>query len=77
MNRDELRQLLEAHAVRRDMYDLDGGECEECLRLERTTDGWLVYYFERGLRTNERYFDSEGEAAHYMAERLVGDPPTP
>ncbi|HEV1998568.1 MAG TPA: hypothetical protein VGR61_10615 [Candidatus Dormibacteraeota bacterium] len=68
---------MEAHAVRTDTYDLDGGECRDCLRLERTTDGWLVYHFEGGLKTHERYFGSEGEAAHYMAERLVGDPPPP
>jgi hypothetical protein len=76
MNREELRQRLDAEGIRKDAYDLGGTPCEECLRLERVVDGWVVYYAERGLRTNERYFNSESEACSYLADRLIRDPTT-
>ena len=76
MNRQKLRARLEAEGIRTDTYDLGGTTCEECLRLERATDGWVVYYAERGLRTNERFFSTEAEACSYLAERLLRDPTT-
>jgi hypothetical protein len=76
VNCEELSAQLEAGGVRPDTYDLDGRPCEECLRIERVTDGWVVYYAERGFRTNERHFNTEAEACAYMADRLLHDPTT-
>jgi hypothetical protein len=74
MNRDELRLLLQSNNVRPDAFDLDGRYCEECLRLEKAIDGWVVHYSERGLRTGERHFNTEDEACRYMADHLLRDP---
>jgi hypothetical protein len=76
MNRQELHARLEAQGIRPDTYDLEGTPCEECLRLERAVDGWDVYYAERGLRTNERHFNTEAEACSYLAEHLMRDSTT-
>ena len=76
MNREELRGQLDGAKINPETYDLDGKYCEECLRLERAIDGWVVYYVERGLRTNEHHFNSEDEACKYMADRLLRDPTT-
>jgi len=76
MNRAALQARLDVEEVRSDAYDLDGGTGEECLRLEVSGDGWVVYYAERGLRSNERWFTSEDEACAYVLGRLLRDPTT-
>lgn len=76
MTRDELRTVLDALDIRPDAYSFDGRACEECLRLEQVIDGWIVSYAERGLRSNERHFDSEDEACRYLVDRLARDPTT-
>jgi len=42
--------------------------------LEVAPGGWAVYYAERGLRTEERQFDTEDEACRFMLDRLLADP---
>jgi hypothetical protein len=74
MTSQELRERLDREGVRPDAYDLFGQPCEECLRLERGVDGWVVYYAERGLRTNERHFNTEDDACQYLEGRLLRDP---
>ncbi len=76
MNREELRRILNAENISLTTYSLDGKYCEECLRLEKVVDGWVVSYSERGLRTNERHFDSEEDACRYMSDRLLRGPTT-
>jgi hypothetical protein len=76
MTRHDLRSILEALGIRPDAYDLDGRVCDECLCLERGIDGWVVFYAERGLRSNERHFDSEDAACRYLVDRLRRDPTT-
>jgi len=76
VTRAELERRLDEAGVSSATYDLTGTACEECLRLERTADGWIVYYAERGLRTGERYFRTESEACEYVASELLRDPTT-
>jgi hypothetical protein len=73
MDRNELRDILDQADIRADVFDLDGRDCDECLRLERTPNGWIVYYAERGLRTNERTFPNEDEACRNILKRLIDD----
>ena len=42
--------------------------------LEPKAGGWVVFYFERGLRSGERWFETENEACDFLAERLLADP---
>jgi hypothetical protein len=73
MNREQLLQLLHQKGIRVGVFSLDGRACDECLRLEQRGQGWLVYYAERGIRTNERVFETEDEACRYILERLSHD----
>jgi len=74
MDSAQLRKLLAQQDIRPDAFDLDGKDCDECLRLERRQNRWVVYYAERGLRTGERFFPTEDEACRYMAVTLTDDP---
>lgn len=73
MNRDRLRALLDSEHVRRDAYALDGGLPDEAMCLLPAVGGWAVFYSERGSRTGERWFETEGEACAFLAERLLAD----
>jgi len=74
MNRNSLRDLLTAERVRTDSYSIDGEPRDESMCLETTAGGWAVFYAERGLRSGERWFDTEDEACDFLAERLLADP---
>jgi hypothetical protein len=73
VNRRSLRELLQAEHVRGDSYSLDG-ERDESLCLEAVYGGYSVYYYERGIRSGERRFETEDEACQFMAGRLLADP---
>lgn len=74
MTRSRLVDLLEAEGVDAAAYRVDGTSEDECLVLEVAPGGWAVYYAERGLRTEERQFDTEDEACRFMLDRLLADP---
>lgn len=74
MNRHALRDLLSAERVRPDSYSIDGELRDESMCLEPKAGGWVVFYFERGLRSGERWFETENEACDFLAERLLADP---
>jgi hypothetical protein len=77
MDRTSLLEAIEREGIRARTYDLIGGnDRTECLCLGICGGGWSVWYAERGLRTGERFFDTEDEACSYMLIRLVGDPNT-
>ena len=76
MNRAELVLAAQREHIRPDAYSLEGGLPPERLVLAIETDGWTVYYSERGLRSGEVHFETEGEACSHMFERLLRDPTT-
>lgn len=82
MDRSALRELLDRESVDRRAYVLDGPaglrveDREERYFLEKTPSGWLVFYWERGLRRGEESFGSEGEACRYLLDLLLRDPTT-
>ena len=43
---------------------------DEAYVLEDVGTEWAVYYAERGLRSHERRFTSEDDAARYLLDRL-------
>lgn len=75
MNRLELRKKLIAADVDERFFSLEGELRDECLILDRKSSNlWIVFYNERGLRTNEHFFDSEDDANAYMLTTLLRDP---
>jgi hypothetical protein len=73
MNSRSLRELLETERIRQDAYSLDGDR-DERMCMEPVAGGWAIYYSERGLRSGERGFETEGEACEFLAARLLADP---
>jgi hypothetical protein len=65
---DELR--LDEHAYR--LFS----EADEAYSLTAESDGWHVFYAERGIRTNEVTYPSEDLALEDLFARLAKDPLT-
>jgi hypothetical protein len=76
MNRCDLQRCAEAEGIRETAYSLEGGLPPEMYVLALEGGGWSVYYSERGLRVDERHFDTEDEACSDLLLRLVEDPTT-
>lgn len=82
MDRSALRELLDREGVDRRAYGLDGPagllveDREERYFLEETPSGWMVFYWERGLRRGEESFASEDEACRHLLDLLLCDPTT-
>ena len=74
MNREQLRQILQAEGIRSDAYDLDGGHESERYTLGGHATNWHVYYSERGLESGKRRFLTESAACEYLLELLRNDP---
>ncbi len=71
MNKNELTFKLAQAGVRSDVYCLDGGLPSEAYCLNRTPEGWEVYYSERGVKTDLRLFDKEEDACSYLYRLLM------
>lgn len=75
MNISELKDMLQREGYREDSYCIGApGARTECLCIEASGSTWRIYYAERGLRTGERFFDSEDEAASQFLEMVRADP---
>lgn len=71
MTKDELFRVLEKRGIPLDSYSLDGGLQDDRLCLDRTQQGWIVYYSEMGKKTNEIGFSSEEAACDYFYKRIT------
>jgi hypothetical protein len=76
MTQQELRDALRELNVRPDAYCLDGETANEAYVLERQGTTWFVYYSERGKKTGEKQFPSEGDACQYMFQVVTHDSST-
>ena len=70
MNIQALQEILKQEGFRSDYYDLEGGLLPERLTLGQEGDRWCVYYSERGLQSDKRYFDSEDAACDYFLTQM-------
>ena len=75
MNRQQLERVLNAFEVRPDAYDLQG-DADEAYCIAKEADGWHVFYSERGLRSGDRLFRTEGDACDVLLELIARDPLT-
>lgn len=71
MNREELRENLQALGINKSLFSLNGDLLPDRVVLYHSYNNWLVFYFdERGNRNDERVFTSEDEACRYIFERF-------
>ena len=71
MNRAEFETILRKRTVSPLAYCLGGGLPNEKYTLDQAREKWSVHYSERGQRSGERVFDSEG--CRYLLELLTND----
>ena len=71
-----LGNVLESQGIRPDAYCLTGGSPNESYCIDRDGDDWLVYYSERGLRSDLRRFGTESDACSHLQALLRGDATT-
>jgi len=77
MNREQLKQELDANGVEPEAYYFGSGlPNEKYVLAQETTGKWSVYFSERGARAGNRTFDSENEACIYFLERILRDSTT-
>ena len=76
MTRAELEERLRRERIDPRTYDLEGTSTDEVYSIERTPDGWLFYYRERGHRNYEHLFSSESEVNEFFLKEVLQDPTT-
>ena len=70
MNTKILKAELENRKIPKGAYSLLTSPMDETLVLEQRGDNWNVFYYERGLRTDERFFVIEAEACDHFLSRI-------
>lgn len=76
MNREQLRQHLEAERIRPNAYCLKGGLPSEAHTIDFHNGNWEVYYSERGERSGLMTFESEAAACAHLLELILADQST-
>lgn len=72
MNRMTLRSYLAERGIPVFWYNLDEyGIRDERINLVRESDGWHVFYEERGVREWDSVFPEEESACDFIAQRLM------
>lgn len=68
----EALQRLSQNKVKSFLYvnELGGLGGGECIGMERTDAGWVVYCSERGSKSFMKRFDTESEAAEYFVQQV-------
>jgi len=75
MNRRDLGEILHLLKIRAPTYHLDGDSSEyEAHCMAEESDGWHVYFFERGVRSSEDVYSSEADACVALLKRIAADP---
>jgi len=71
MNKEEFIKAAKKKHIPFFYFNLDEtGRDDERFNLVREGEKWNVYYSERGVKTTNKYFDSESEALEYMLSEL-------
>jgi len=66
MTVNDLRNELTRRGVPSDAFDLNGGHLAERYTLRHDSEGWHVYYSEKGIETGLRCFSHEDVACEYF-----------
>jgi hypothetical protein len=75
MNREGLRYRLEQERIIHRAYSLFGLlDDDNRFILDKEQDKWVVYYFERGERIDQKTFEAEEEACQYFLNWILRYP---
>nr|BFE44109.1 hypothetical protein GCM10017547_20020 [Pseudarthrobacter oxydans] len=70
MDKRQLASTLAAEGFPPDSHVMHGSDRNDTLNMEQQGRKFLVYYTERGTRTDEHEFPSETEACEYFLESM-------
>ena len=71
MTKSEFKKQARKHGIPDYMYNLNGpGRNDERFCLEFDGAKWNVYYAEWGVKTTNKYFDSESDALEFILDTL-------
>lgn len=72
MNKIQLHKILQEAGVSNQLYNLlETGRDDERLCLVKKENKWQVFYEERGVKTTNKFFDTESEACQFIYEQLI------
>jgi hypothetical protein len=70
MDRRQLEGILAAEGFPADSYVMHGSDRNDTLNIEQQGTKFVVFYTERGSRSDEHEFLSEAEACDYFLESM-------
>ena len=70
MDRKQLELTLAAEGFSPDSYVMHGSDRNDTLNIEQQGSKFVVYYTERGSRSDEHEFLSEADACDYFLESM-------
>ncbi|WP_338874936.1 hypothetical protein WBJ53_04880 [Spirosoma sp. SC4-14] len=73
MNKRALTVLFEQQQIPKDMYSLAGGLPNDAYCLQQTSQGWEVYYSERGIKSGLVFFPDEETACSYLYSLILSE----
>lgn len=62
MNKNDLQKQLITLNIDPNSYCLENGHPNEALCLDNNYGKWSIYYSEKGLRTDEKFYNNEDDA---------------
>jgi len=72
MKSEEVAEYLAVKGVRPSIYAIDTVSVNDAVILYREApDRWSVFYIERGIRSDEKFYSSEDEACRDIVERAL------
>jgi hypothetical protein len=71
--RDALAAHLDAFGVREGTYHLFGAHVEDAMVMDRRTEGWVVFYSERGGEFSLEVHNTEAGACADLLSRVIDD----
>ncbi|MBE6048065.1 MAG: hypothetical protein E7213_06650 [Clostridium sp.] len=75
MNIDELDEILEKEKIPYSWYYIYGPQYtkEQKTCIEKRKDKWYVFYFERGIESDVKIFNTENDACEELYNRMKND----
>jgi hypothetical protein len=74
MDRNSLREILDRENVDPRFYTFGVWNPWDQYCIEEGPAGWSIFFAERGMRQNERLFDTEDEACRELLDWIIRDP---
>lgn len=73
MKVENIEAFLANHRISKSSYSLFGSSSGDKYCIESGKNGWEVYYNERGIKINTKYFEEESNACKYFLEIVLSD----